>query len=197
MSIENILRRIDAEAEAAAGEVLGRARAEAERLIRRYAAEAARLEEQLESQARRKAEEERRRLLVSEQLELRKATLEKKRAILAGLYAEARERLARLERGAYLDLLAALVAARAATGREEIVAAAGQRKLLEGEFMARINAARPGGGKFALAKAEGDFAWGVLLREGKRLVDLRLDAVFEQAVERIEPDISAILFAET
>jgi len=35
-----------------------------------------------------------------------------------------------------------------------------------------------------------------VLREGRRTVDLSLDAVFDQVMDRIEPEVSAILFQQ-
>ena len=89
MSIENILKRIEEETAAAVGEIISEAESEAEKIREDHAAEAGELKVKLERQARTKAEEEQRRLLVNEELRLRKEVLERKREILDALYAEA------------------------------------------------------------------------------------------------------------
>jgi V/A-type H+-transporting ATPase subunit E len=196
MSIEQILKKIDDDAAAAAGGIVEEARTEAGRIARQYEAAAKKLRAQLEELAGRKAAEEKRRLLVSEELELRKAALVAKRRILSELYDEAKRKIGALSGAEYLDLLASMVAARAATGREEIVPAAGQRGLLDKAFLGKVAGAFDGEAKFTVSDREGEFAWGVVLREGKRVVDLSLETVFEQVRERIEPEVSAILFPD-
>jgi V/A-type H+/Na+-transporting ATPase subunit E len=194
MSIEQILRKIDDDAAARAAEVVEEASAEARRIAGQYEAAAGKLKAELEDLAVRKAAEEERRLLVSEELELRKAALVAKHRILADLYDEAKQKIASLTGAGYLDLLASLIAARSATGREEIVPAAGQRGLLDKAFLRKVASSFDGTAAFTVAEREGEFAWGVVLREGKRVVDLSLGTVFDQVRERVEPEVSAILF---
>ena len=196
MSIENIIKKIEQDSAAAVEAALDRAREEAAALTARYEKRAAELEGELKARAEKKSTEEKRRLLVSEQLELRKAALVKKREILSDLYGEARKSIASLSGEEYLGLLRALIAARAVSGNEEIVPAAGQADLLSADFLKKLNGEYPGGGSFTVASGEGDHDWGVILREGKRTVDLSLDTVFEQVMDRIEPEVSAILFQE-
>lgn len=195
MSIEQILRKIDDDAAGAAGAVVEEAEAEARRIADRYEAAAGKLRVELEELADRKAAEERRRLLVGEELELRKAALVEKRRILSELYDEAKREIGGLSRGEYLDLLVSLIASRAVSGAEEIVPAAGQRSLLDDAFLEKAGASFDGDARFSVAAEEGAFAWGIVLREGKRVVDLSLETIFGQVMERIEPEVSAILFS--
>lgn len=195
MSIERILGKIDEDSAEAVRRVIEEAEAEARRIAGRYEAAAAKLRSELEELAGRKAADEKRRLIVAEELELRKAALVKKREILSDLYDEAKGTIGALSGGEYLDLLVSLVAARAVSGREEIVPAAGQRGLLDNAFLAKLGASFEGDARFSVARDEGTFTWGVVLREGKRTVDLSLETLFKQVGERLEPDVSAILFA--
>jgi len=196
MSIENILNKIDEDSRAAVEAALGRAREDAAALSARYARRAEELGAGLRARAEKKAAEEKRRLLVSEQLEMRKAGLVRKREILSDLYDEARKRIASLSGGDYLALVGALVLSRAVSGDEEIVPASGQTALLSSDFLSKLNRDYPGGGKFTIASEEGPFEWGVMLREGRRTVDLSLGTVFDQVIDRIEPEISEILFKQ-
>lgn len=194
MAIEQILQKIEDDAAEAARAVIAEAEAEAQRIAARAEADAGALRAELEALADRKAEEETRRLIVGAQLETRKAELVRKRELLGEVYDEARRAIAGLSGDEYLGLLASMIAARAVSGREEIVPAAGQRDLLDGAFLARVGEAFRAGAAFTVAAEEGPFDWGVVLREGRRTVDLSLETVFEQVRERIEPEVSAILF---
>ena len=195
MPIDRILEKIDRDAETGASGVISGAEEEAAAIGHRYAEAASRLAESLEAEAERRAAEEKKKLLVSEELELRKKALEEKHRVLADVYAEARKRMEDLGEDDYLELLTRLVLARAATGSEEIVPAGGQRGLAR-RLAGRLEGEYPGGGRFSVAKEEGDFAWGIVLREGRRSVDLSLDSVFEEVVSRIEPEVSKALFPE-
>ena len=194
MAIEDILRRIDTETEAAIVEKLDEARGGAEKVSEGYAARAKRLEDDLRRVAEKRALEEERRLIVNEQLEIRKAILTRKRAILDALYESARQRIGELKDDRYRKTIASLIIARAVSGTEEIVVPAKQRDLFAGAFLDDLNGSYPGGGRFTLASEVGDFDWGVVVREGKRTIDLTLEILFEQLRERIEPAIAAALF---
>jgi vacuolar-type H+-ATPase subunit E/Vma4 len=196
MSIENILSRIDEDSRAAVAAALERAGGEAAALSARYVRRAEELGAGLSSRAEKKAVEEKRRVLVSEQLELRKADLIRRREILSKLYDEARKNIAALSGEDYLALIRVLVSSSTISGAEEIVPAAGQTALLSSDFLTKLNAGYPGGGKFTIAAEEGAFEWGVMLRESRRTVDLSLDSVFDQVMDRIEPEVAAILFQQ-
>jgi len=196
MSIENILSKIDEDSRAAVATALEHAGKEAAALSVLYTRRAEELEAGLSSRAEKKAAEEKRRLLVSEQLELRKAGLVRRREILSDLYDEARKNIEALSGEDYLALIRTLVISRAISGAEEIVPAAGQAALLSSDFLTKLNGEYSGGGKFTVAAEEGAFEWGVVLREGRRTVDLSLGTVFDQVMDRIEPEVSAIMFQQ-
>lgn len=196
MAIRDILQKIGEEAEAAARKRAAAAEEEARRIRAEYDGRGEALAAELRSRAEKRAAEEERRVVVGEQLEFRKAVLAKKREILDGVFAEARERIAALEGDDYLALVTDIILDHAVTGREEIVPAAAQRELYTPETIASLDERWPGGGSFRLADESGNFSRGVVLREGKRVVDLSLDVFFEQVREEFEPGIAAILFGE-
>ena len=197
MSIENILKRIEEETEAAVSEVISEAESDAEKIRKEYSAEAAELKERLEALARARAEEERRRLLVNEELMLRKALLEKKWEILDALYSEAAKNIQSLDRDEYLELMRSMIIKRAISFEEKIIVPKEQKKIFGKEFLDSLN--RSGGGKkgsFSLSDEPGDFSWGVVLEEGRRRIDLTLEVLIAQLRDRIESDITAALFAD-
>jgi len=196
MSIENILKRIEDEAEEAAREILGKADAQVSHIREDYAKKGEKLREELEHSVRAKAADEERRLVVGEELELRKAFLVRKREILGEVYAEARRRIESLPQEAYLDLLRSLVVKHSLSGREEIIVPAAHRDIFTADFIESLNRAKGGGAAFLLAESSGDFPWGVVLRAGQRRVDLTLEVVFGQVKTSIESIIAGILFPE-
>ncbi len=194
MSIENIVKRIDEETGAAVAGILGAAGERAAAVGDEAARAGEKLRGELEARARAKAGDEERRLIVGEELELRKAALVRKREILGEVYAEARKRIEHLTPDEYLKLMAALILKNAVSGREEIVVPAAQRGMFDAAFVDALNRARGAGAAFSLAGTPGDFAWGVVLREGQRRVDLTLDVIFRQLAERVESAVAGLLF---
>lgn len=197
MSIENILERIKEEAVSAAGEILSKAEEEAERIRGSYESEGDELKLKLEQRAGGKAAEEKRRLIVNEELELRKQLLRKKREILDELYREAKGELEGLGEEEYLDLVKEMILRGAISGDEEIVVAKDQANLFGGDFLDALNKENKLGKGFKLAKEPGDFTWGVVLREKQRVVDLTLGVLVEQLRERIESEIAPMLFSDS
>jgi len=197
MSIEKIYERIETQAAASADDVIGEAGRQAARIRDEYARRSAELGESLRAYAEKKAGEAGRRLIVSEQLELKKALLAKKREILAGIYDDARKRIEGLGDEESAGILRELILENAVSGREEIVVSRRQSLIFDGKFLDSLNSGFKGGGSFTLTEEKGSFPWGVVLREGRRVVDLSLDVVFEQLKEKVEPRIAALLFPET
>lgn len=197
MSIEKIYERIETRAAESAGEIVAEAGREAARIRDEYARRSAELGESLRAYAEKKAGEAGRRLVVSEQLELKKALLKKKREILAGIYEDARKSIEGLGDEESAGIIRDMILDNAVTGREKIVVSQRQSRIFDGKFLDSLNAGFKGGGSFTLSEEKGRFAWGVVLKEGRRVVDLSLDVVFEQLREKVEPRIAALLFPET
>ena len=195
MAIEHILKRIEEETEETVQQIFEKAEADATSIRDQYAGRIQKLKHELDQRAQRRAEEEERRLIVSEQLELRKALLARKREILEDLYAGAKKKISSIAEDQYLGLLKDMIIARSVSGTEEIVVPDSQKDLFTKNFLDSLNKTVQGG-RFTFAKEPGDFSWGVILREGKRVVNLTLDILFGQLKEKVEPEIAALLFPE-
>ena len=183
MSIENILERIKEEADSVARDLVRKAEEEGERIRGSYEAEGENLKIELEQRAHKKAGEEESRLIVNEQLELRKQLLERKHEILEEMYEQAKREMEKLGDKDYLDLMKEMILGRAISGNEEIIIAREQTKLFGDAFIDALNKESRSGKGFKLAEDPGDFSWGIVLREGQRTVDLTLGVLMEQLRE--------------
>lgn len=196
MSIENILERIKEEADSVARDLVRKAEEEGERIRGSYEAEGENLKIELEQRAHKKAGEEESRLIVNEQLELRKQLLERKHEILEEMYEQAKREMEKLGDKDYLDLMKEMILGRAISGNEEIIIAREQTKLFGDAFIDALNKESRSGKGFKLAEDPGDFSWGIVLREGQRTVDLTLGVLMEQLRERIESEIAPMIFSD-
>ena len=122
--------------------------------------------------------------------------LRKKREILERLYEEGKKKIIELPAEESGRILSDLILKKAISGREEIVISVSQEEIFSDRFIGELNDRFEGGGKFALSAERGEFSWGVVLREGRRVVDLSLEVIFDQLKEKIEPKIAAMLFEE-
>lgn len=195
MSIEKIFERITGDAERSVKDILGAAQREAGTVEKNYLKEAEGLKIRLRSYAEKKADEEERRLIVNEQLELKKVILRKKREILERLYEDAKKRINDLPAEESGRIILDMILKKAISGREEIIISVSQEEIFSDRFMRELNGRFEGGGTFTLSAQRGEFSWGVVLREGRRVVDLSLEVIFDQLKEKIEPKIAAMLFA--
>ena len=105
MSIENILNTIDKEALSNADRIIGKAEAEADKIRKEYTDRANELNARLQKVSEKKADEVYRRMIVNEQLELRKTLLSEKHKILDAFYREARKKIKEMPPEKYLKFL--------------------------------------------------------------------------------------------
>lgn len=196
MSIENIIGKIEQDMEAAVEEILGEAEEKSESIKKEYNKAAENLREELKREAEKSGEEEEKRVIVNEQLRMRKSMLSKKQELLSYLYQEAKKKIAALPRDEYVALIKELILNRTISGSEEIIVPSGQGKIFDHKFVSELNESYKGGGNFSIADRKGDFDWGVILSEERRIVDLTLGVTFEQLKEKIEPEVARLLFPE-
>ena len=79
--------------------------------------------------------------IVSEQLELRKTLLAKKREILDELYQAAVKRIESISGEEFLGLMQELITGNAISGKGEIIVSSKQKKLFTREFMKKLKGA--------------------------------------------------------
>jgi vacuolar-type H+-ATPase subunit E/Vma4 len=195
MAIENIIKKIERDNREKVEGITGEAESKAEEIRADYRKQGEELKEELDEKFRRKADEHRRQIIVSEQLELRKKMLGVKREILEEFYEQARNKIEELSGEEYAAFIKKLILSRAVTGREEILIPEGHKEIFDDAFIDSLNG-EFGEGSFRVSPAEGDFSWGFRLREKDRLVDLSLDSFFREVIEDLEPEVAAILFAK-
>ncbi|MBN2070684.1 MAG: V-type ATP synthase subunit E [Candidatus Krumholzibacteriota bacterium] len=195
MAIEKIFERITGDAERTVREILDAGELESRAVKKEYLEKAGQLKDRLRSYAGKKAQEEEKHLIVNEQLELKKVVLKKKRDVLEKIYTDAKKRIEKLGAEETGRILRDLILDKAVSGKEEIIVSSSQRGIFSDRYIDELNKKFEGGGSFTLSADPGEFSWGVVLREGRRVVDLSLEVIFDQLKEKIEPKIAASLFA--
>lgn len=197
MSIENILGKIEKENRERVNRIIGGAESRAEEIEKDYRREVEQLREKLKKKFRGKADEHRRQIIVSEQLEQRKKLLGEKRRILEDFYSDARDRIRSMSGDEYAAFIRKLILERAVTGNEEIVIPSGHEDVFTDSFIESLNKEFGGENGFSVSSERGDFSWGFILREKDRKIDLSLERFFRELVDDIEAEAARILFSDS
>ena len=138
--IENIVRQLTADAEAEAQAVLAEAKAKAEAIAADYAGRAQTERENILAQGKAQARERADRMESMAGLEGRKTILAAKQDLISQAFDKALKKLNSLPQDEYVDLLAAMCAKAAVTGREEVIFSEKDRKTVGKAVVDRANA---------------------------------------------------------
>ena len=137
--IEKITGRIEADAEREIEAIQAQARAQAEEIAAGYEAQAGRESEEILARGRRNADERVERLASVAQLEGRKQILAAKQEMIGQAFDRALEELLALPEEEYAELLAALCAKAAVTGREAVIFSKKDRQRVGKQVVTKAN----------------------------------------------------------
>ena len=143
------------------------------------------------------AEDRVQRLAKTADMEARKSVLSFKQSIVADAFDKAEQKLNAMAGEEYISFLASLAARAAVDGTEQIVLSAADKKACGKKVVDKANAALKAAGKTAkltLSDSDGDFAKGLVVRQGSVSVNCTLDALMAQAREDMASDVAAALF---
>ena len=195
---EKIIEHIRSDAQAQADEVLARAEEQCAAIRAEYDAKAR------DSYSRRlragvKATEDRVDSMDRiARMEAKKGLLALKQEMVSQSFALAQKKLVELPEPEYVALLARLAAEAAVTGDEEILLNARDRAAVGGKVVEAANARLAAEGKQAaltLAKGEGDFAGGLILRRGSIEVNCTVELLVELQRGAMASELANVLFA--
>lgn len=177
MSVEGIIDRIIADAEAEAKKIIDEAEQEASAIKEKGKKEA---EEYYERQLHlidEKYRREKERAILNKRLEQRKNMLQARQKWMDRAFQDAYKRLVDQPKSDYKDLLIALIKRVSHTKDEEVIfGKKGEKKILE-EIVAQLN--NKDSGNFTLSKERRDFPWGFVLKKGKVEINMSIDSLFK------------------
>jgi len=195
MALEDILKKIEADAEEACRGIIAEARREAEAALEAARRKAAAEAERIRARATQRADEERNRILTLARLAARRELLSEKRALIDRVFEETRESIMTMPADEYGHFIRALLRQAVEAGDEEVIVGEGERRidqrLLDGFSQER---GTPGGLRLSTERRPID--GGFVLRRGKTETNCSLETVLRGARERLETEVAGILFAE-
>lgn len=208
--IENIIARIEEDAQKEINEILARAQAEADAVSAKYA-ECAKIDaEAILEKGKKSAEDRTIRLQGVAGLEARKMLLKTKQEMIEISFREAEKKLNALSGEDYVETLARLAVTAVQTGNEEIILSASDREkygkdvvvrvnslLNEDEGIARIITAagkKLRGEGIKLSNEVREISGGLVLKDGDLEVDASFKTIVNQMRDTLSGDVAAILF---
>jgi V/A-type H+-transporting ATPase subunit E len=200
MSLENIVKKIMAEAQDTANVIQERGGRELEKSREVLATEEKGLIDDSRKGAEAEAEEIIRRRVSSTRLEGRKRVLGEKEMILGEVFAEAKDRLVGLPEDEYLALLKRLVIENSVSGDEVVILSAKDKTRLKGKlagWVKEINdelkkAGRAGA--VVVSDEKRDIEGGLVLSKGRTEMNLSLEVLFSELKLTLEGELMNILF---
>jgi V/A-type H+-transporting ATPase subunit E len=193
MAVDDILNRIRAEAEEAAGRVMSGAQNEAEEITEKVRKGVEAERERLLGRARQRADEERNRIVTMARLSARRELLEEKQRLIERVFEETRESILSMGRDEYRGLMRAFLDDTVDPGGAEVVIDVDEKRI-DQPFLDQVSA-ELGRGALTLAKDRRVIGGGFVLRSGRTETNCTLETILRDARERLEPDVAAILFA--
>jgi len=198
MAVEDILRKIAADADEAARAVLAEAKRDADAVLARAKEKADAERARLRARAKQRSDEERNRIVTLAKLSARRDLLAEKQALVETVFEETRKTIAAMPADEYRRLIRTQLRRSVETGDEEVIVGEGEQRV-DQALLDEVSreTGKPGG--LRLSGERRAIAGGFVLRHGKTETNCALDAVLRDARERLETEVAGILFgrAET
>lgn len=193
MAVQDILKKIKADAEANAGEIVAEGKAAGEKVLTDARKDIAAHKEKLLARARQHADEERNRILTLARLAARRELLTEKQALIDRVFDETRKSILGMDAGEYRKLMRAFLEANVDTGNEQVIIDAGEKRI-DQAFLDEVSKSLGRGSGLKLSSERRPIQGGFILHEGNVETNCTLDTILGDVRERVETDVAVILF---
>jgi len=193
MAVQDILKKIKADAEANASGIVAEGKAAGQKVLADAQTDIDAQKEKLMARARQHADEERNRIITLARLAARRELLNEKQGLIDRVFDETRKKILAMDAGEYRKLMRSFIESSVDTGNEEVIVDASERHI-DQAFLDDVSRALGRGSGLKLSSEKRPIAGGFILREGKVETNCALDTILRDARERVETDVAAILF---
>lgn len=200
MPLENIISKILTDADMKARSIKTKARDEASLLIKEAEENAQSASSEILKKTKQMIAVENRRLEVSQAIEYKKATLEKKQELVKEAFNKAKEELVNLDDDAYLSLMKAALVLSIDKGNETLSISKADKGRINDDFLKSLNSELKKSGKEGklTLKVKEDLRRGDMIIETKdTILDIGLDAALKDLRDELTPEVARILFKDS
>ena len=195
MAVDDILKRIKADAEEAARKIVAEGQTAADAVADEGRAKTLAQKKELRARAEQRAQEERNRITTLARLAARRELLDEKQALVDRVFEEAGGRIVAMEASEYRRFITGLLLSTVESGDEEVLIGETESKL-DQVFLDSVSKEFGQGGGLKLASERRPIAAGFILRSGRVETNCALSTILRDARERLETEVAAILFGE-
>jgi V/A-type H+/Na+-transporting ATPase subunit E len=195
MAVDDILKRIEADAEEQVQRILAEGREEAEAVLAEARAKADARRGELQARAEQHAAEERNRITTLARLSVRRELLDAKQALIDRVFSEAAKRVEEMPRDEYRTFISALLKENVESGDEEVLIGEGE-KHIDQPFLDSVALGIKNGRGLILSDERRQIRGGFILRKGRIETNCALETILRDARERLETEIASILFGQ-
>ena len=191
--IEKITARIAEDGKAENDALLAQARAQAAEIAAKYQAEAKAAADEILEHGRKSAEARARHLDSTAQMECRKAVLAAKQDVIEEAFQAAHKKLLDLPQTEYVTFLAGLAAKASVTGKEKLIFSADDRAQVGKDVVAAANKKLPAGA-LTLAEETRPMDGGFILSDGAVEVNCTFDTLIRLQRGALAGEVAKALF---
>jgi len=193
MAVDNILKKIKADADEAARKIVaeGQEAADAVASDARAGAEAQKTE--LKARAEQRAQEDRNRITTLARLAARRELLNEKQALMDRVFDEAERRIAEMDQAEYRRFIAGFLKSTVESGEEEVLVGEAETRI-DQAFLDSVSKDAGWGGGLKLSSERRAIGGGFILRSGRVETNCALETILRDAREKLETEVAAILF---
>ncbi len=196
MAVDDILKKIKADAEEVARKIVAEGQAAADVVAGEARARADVQKKEQRARAEQRAQEDRNRITTLARLAARRELLDEKQALIDRVFDEAGGRIAEMERGEYRGFITRLLRSTVESGDEEVLIGE-QESRLDQAFLDSVSKKLGLSGGLKLATERRPFLAGFILRSGRVETNCALSTILRDAREKLETEVAAILFGSS
>ncbi len=195
MAVDDILKKIRADAEEAARQIVSEGKEKADAVLEDARVRVDARKSELHARAEQRAQEERNRITTLAKLSARRELLGAKQVLIDRVFAEARELISGMDKAEYRVLVSKLLADTVESGDEEVLIGEREDRIDQAvldEFSKKFGK----GGGLKLSSERRPIDGGFVLRSGRVETNCALETIMRDARERLETEVASILFGE-
>jgi V/A-type H+-transporting ATPase subunit E len=199
MSLERLLGKIEDDGRLEGTRIVAEAKEEAERIREKGLEETRLAVESIRNTFREKGERERTRIMSEALAESRATFLSSQDDLFEEAFTEALNDFEDLPEDRYRVWLKRVIMENVSGGKEKVIAAPYDRRLLDEGLLEEINVEieeRGGKGSLSLARESAEFSRGVILKSRNFVNNLSLETLMREVRDRHEEDVLKMLFGE-
>ena len=195
MAVDDILKKIKADAEEAARKIVAEGQEAADAVASDARAGAETRKTELRARAEQRAQEDRNRITTLARLAARRELLDAKQALIDRVFDEAGSRIAGMDQAEYRRFITGFLKSTVESGEEEVLVGEAEMRI-DQAFLDSVSKGAGWGGGLKLSSERRAISGGFILRSGRVETNCALETILRDAREKLETDVAAILFGD-